>query len=176
MIIISCNALGIPNTNFKSEDKEIVARVNLAWQKNKQDAEAVLTNLSHKIYLDYPQGRTKPPKPTISLDEALELAEKFKVKYFAVSNAEDPKAMLAIKQKLPSVTELVPKIETKKGVLNLENIAQTANIKYVMLDKDDLYIDVNRDQEIFENLIKTVRNKCSSLGIRALELSGVIFT
>src|SRR3989344_6297390 len=131
MIIISCNALGIPNTDFKSADKEIVARVNLAWQNNKKEAEKVLADLSHDIYLDYPQGRTKPPRPTISLDEALELAKKFKVKYFAVSNAENPRALLAIKKKLPSFTALVPKIETRRGVLNLENIAQTTNIRYI---------------------------------------------
>jgi len=173
MIIISHNLLFKTDLDFPDH---VVMRVNIAWQKDKKEIEKVLSLLKHDVYLDYPQGRSKPPRPTLTLEEALEIAGKFKnVKYFAVSNVEDPKAIFAIREKLPSHIELVPKIETKKGVENLEAIVKKIGTKYIMLDKEDLYIDVKRDHDLFEKLIEKTRETCEKIGAYALELQGVVF-
>jgi len=49
---------------------------------------------------------------------------------------------------------LVPKIETEKGIQNLEQIVQKIQNRYIMFDKEDLYLDVDRDSEKFESLIE----------------------
>lgn len=174
MIIISHNIL------FKTDlylPPHVVMRVNVAWQKNIEEVENVLSRLKHDIYLDYPQGRTKPPRPTLTLDEAIEIAHKFDhVKYFAVSNVEEPDAIFLIKKRLPSRIELVPKIETKKGIENLEKIIKKIKAKYIMLDKEDLYVDVNKDYNLFENLVEVARKTCKKCGTHGLELQGVIFS
>src|SRR3989344_3225173 len=81
----------------------VVVRVNVAWIKTKEELEQVLEGITHSIYLDYPQGRSKPPRPTLSLEETIEFAHLFPhVKYFAVSNVEDPEAIYEIKLRLPA--------------------------------------------------------------------------
>ena len=174
MIIISHNLLLKTDLEFPPH---AVMRVNIAWQKNRREVEDVLSFLKHDIYLDYPQGRSKPPRPTLTLKDAIEIAHKFKhIKYFAVSNVEDPEAIFGIRQKLPPHIELVPKIETKKGVENLEAIVKKIGTKYIMLDKEDLYIDVTKDHNLFENLVEVARKKCKKCGIPGLELKGVVFS
>jgi len=175
MLIISHNLLFKTDMDFP---KHAVMRVNIAWQKNTKEVEQVLTYLKkHDIYLDYPQGRSKPPKPSITLDDAIRIAHKFpNVKYFAVSNVEDPKAIFEIRKRLPPHIELVPKIETVKGVENLEAIVKKINTKFIMLDKEDLYVDVDKDHNLYQNLVETVRKKCKSCKIDGLELQGVVFS
>lgn len=154
----------------------MVARVNVAWLETKDELEKVLAKLKHDIYLDYPQGRTKPPVPQISLDDAIEAARKFpRIKYFAVSNVEDAEGILDIKKRLPPHIEMIPKIETARGVLNLENIVHAAKIRSIMFDKEDLYIDVNRDSQKFGELVEFARQKSKNLGVNILELHGVVF-
>jgi pyruvate kinase len=159
-MIISNNLIGkmpIP--------KDAIIRVNLAWV-SKEEARKILSETKNDIYLDYPSGRTKPPKPTMTLDDAIELANEFKVKYFAVSNIECICDVLDIQSKL-YYSEFVPKIETVNGVENIREITQEVDI--IMLDKEDLYVDCNG--EGYEDLI----NKVRSSKVKVLELAGVIF-
>ncbi|MBI3573825.1 hypothetical protein HY090_02135 [Candidatus Kaiserbacteria bacterium] len=174
MLIVS-NYL-LTKTDLMYPDHTVV-RVNIAWIKSKRELVSVLEGIDkHHVYLDYPQGRTKPPKPILTLDHAIEMANRFsKVKYFAVSNVEDPEAIYAIRLQLPKTIELIPKIETKKGVENLEKIFKKIDAKFIMLDKEDLYLDIKRDSKLFEKLIGITRKKGKKHGVKVLELHGVVF-
>jgi hypothetical protein len=173
MIVISNHLFAATHIKFP---KDVVVRVNLAWMKDKATAISTLKSIEHDIYLDYPQGRSKPPKPTLSLTEAIDIAKKFKnVKYFAVSNVEDPIEVKEMRKLLPSSIEFVPKIETKRGVKNIPFIVTAGRVKYAMLDKEDLYGDVGRDSDIFDILVSAARTSAKESGITLLELQGVVF-
>ena len=143
-----------------------VIRINLAWIKDKAEAEKIIKNCKHDIYLDFPDGRKKPPVPTITLEEAIELAKD--VKYFAISNAEDIRKLSEIRRMINC--ELIPKIETVAGVMAIPAMIEIG-IKTIMLDKEDLYTDCEQDSFIYNKLIKKVR----SYDLKVLELQGVVF-
>lgn len=174
MIIISNHLLVKTDLEFPPH---VVMRVNVAWLKTTNELASLLEKLTHTIYLDYPKGRTKPPKPTIPLSDVIDLAHDFKhkVKYFAVSNVENHLDIHKIKIQLPKTTMLIPKIETARGIENLERIVRKIKTKYIMLDKEDLYVDIDRNHELFERLVEETRKKCRKLGITNLELQGVVF-
>lgn len=153
-----------------------VVRVNVAWIQTIDELFRTLKETHHDVYLDYPDGRTKPPKPQLTLDQTIELAHQFaNVKYFAVSNVEDPQRVLEIKDKLPERIEIIPKIETPMGVKNLEQIAAKLSPSYIMFDKEDLYSNINHDSQLFLKLVALTRKKCKKLQIQVLELHGVVF-
>ena len=156
--------------------RHMVARVNVAWLSTQDELRNVISKLHNDVYLDYPQGRTKPPRPRISLDETIAVAHQFpRIKYFAISNVEEPEGILAIKKQLPAHIEMIPKIETERGVHNLEHIVRKADIRAIMFDKEDLYTDVNRNDQKFGELVELARKKSKELGINILELHGVVF-
>ncbi len=174
MILVSHHLLFTTPVEFPEET--VVLRINIAWMKNKAELVKLLRGLKHDIYLDYPQGRSKPPRPKMSLEEALALVPQFpNIKYFAVSNVEDPKKIAAIRAKLPPQVELVPKIETEAGVKNMCGIVSAIGTKYVMLDKEDLYVAVKRDSGKFNRLVELARAKAAQSRINILELHGVVF-
>ena len=153
-----------------------IIRLNLAWMASRDEAERTLANLrGAEVYLDFPQGRSKPPKPVVTLDEAIELANKYGVKYFAVSNVETPLTLLGIKTLLHPDIEMVPKIETATGVANLKEIITKTGVKYIMLDAEDLWTDVNHDSNEFNRLKEITRKHGAECGVHVLELAGVIF-
>ncbi len=173
MLIVSHHVL--LTTDIKLPAHTIL-RVNIAWLRDKESLIRILEDFKNDIYLDYPQGRNKPPRPTISLDDAIELAKCFdNVKYFAISNVENPDDVYKIAEKLPDNIEIIPKIETKKGIENLEIIVEKNNIKHIMLDKEDLYIDVDKDHDIFKSLLNLIREKGEKIGVKILEVQGVVF-
>jgi pyruvate kinase len=173
-IVVVSNHL-FNKTHVKFPD-DIVVRLNLAWMKNAEEAIATLEKIEHDVYLDYPQGRTKPPKPSITISQALDIADRFRhVKYFAISNVEDPKAIAKLRKKLHRRIQLVPKIESKRGVKNLPAIMKGAKAKFAMLDKEDMYIDVDREMELYEDLIYEARKHSKKHGFHLLELHGVVF-
>jgi len=173
MLIISNHLFDKTDLNFPDHT---VVRVNVAWIKDLPELHNVLNRIKHDVYLDYPQGRTKPPTPIISLEDTIATAHQFShVKHFAVSNVEDPQDIFQIKEQLPSHIGIVPKIETEKGIENLEQIVQKIQNRYIMFDKEDLYLDVDRDSEKFQSLIELTRKKSKELGIEILELHGVVF-
>lgn len=156
--------------------KRVVIRVNVAWIPNKVRLKDVLSNTKHDIFLDYPLGRSKPPRPKIPLDYVIEQTHAFPhVKFFAVSNVEDPVAIAKIKARLPQGMELVPKIETKKGVERLPRIIDSIEAKHIMLDKEDLYVNVHHNQAVFDRLVKMARTSCKKRRVGVLELQGVVF-
>jgi hypothetical protein len=170
MIIISNNMLGrmpIP--------EDVVIRVNLAWYETFKEAADALKGIKHEVYLDFPSGRTKPPTPTIVMHEALELVNRFKPKYFALSNSENPELLETIKEAMPHETELVPKIETVAGVMALEQMGRIG-IRTVMLDREDLYRDAGHSNRLLFFLEKELKDTAKVWGIDILKLSGVVFT
>jgi len=171
MIILSNNLIGqlpIP--------EEAIIRINMAWVQTKEELEQLIEACDHDIFLDYPQGRTKPPVPTIGVLDAIKIVRKYEhIKYFAVSNIEDAEMVGIIKATLPEHVELVPKIETEKGVDNFDAIVDEVNCKYIMLDKEDLFVAVKRDNKIFNELVEQVRDKAFEKGVNCLELQGVVF-
>jgi len=148
--------------------EETIIRINLAWIDSYETAQALISSSEHEIYLDYPDGRKKPPRGILSLTEAIQLSKLPKVKYFAVSNCEDVNKIDEIRSQID--VEFVPKIETLNGVKNMMAMVGSG-IKTFMLDKEDLYTDVKCDSATFTALVEEARKTPA----KVLELKGVIF-
>lgn len=153
-----------------------VIRINTAWINSIDELEKILDSLKgHRIWLDYPTGRTKPPLPKFKMEEIIQFAKTHLIEYFAFSNAEDSEFIKSIRESIPELVKLVPKIETKRGVENIKDILDSAKTDMIMLDKEDLYLDVSGNQEEFQNLISICREKCEEFNVTCLELKGVVF-
>lgn len=156
-----------------------VFRVNAAWIKTKAELFELLEQIKGKVFLDYPNNRTKPPKPSLFLEDMFEAMERFtNIEFFAVSNVVNGYSVEGIRRTLPERIILVPKIESKEGIDNLEIIMDSLNKddRYLMLDKEDLYIDLNKNDSLFEEYIDIIRDKCKKHDYQLLELMGVIFS
>jgi hypothetical protein len=164
MLVVSNNLL-----NKMPIADDTVIRINLAWIDSIGTATRLLDESKHQIYLDYPDGRKKPPRPKISLTEAIKLASHPSVKYFAVSNCEDVWKLKGIIAELPKTVDFVPKIETKQGVYNM-GAMEEIGIKTFMLDKEDLYTDVNCDSCAYNELVAR-----AMLHKGVMSLQGVVF-
>ena len=159
--------------------QEAVFRVNAAWIKTRTELFDLIEQINGKVFLDYPKNRTKPPLPTLLLEDMFEAMERFrKIEFFAVSNVVGVHSVEEIRTILPNRTILVPKIESKEGINSLEVIMDSLNVGdcYLMLDKEDLYTDLDKDDQLFEKYIDIVRGKCKKGGYKLLELMGVIFS
>lgn len=174
LVIVSNHLLGVMKVEFPEE--HIVLRINVAWLRSKKDLIDLLKETTHDVFLDFPQGRSKPPRPVLNLDEILKIVPKFKnIKYFAISNVEDPEAVFALQTRLPKEVELIPKIETKKGIEELASIVDRISAKHIMLDKEDIYTNIHHDHAEFERLVTLARTTCKKKGVKVLELKGVVF-
>jgi len=171
----------IYSSNLKEYDvkfnKEAIMRINIAWVKTYSELKNILEeNKDKNIFLDYPKGRSKPPKPILMLLEVLILVRSYQnIKYFAISNAESKNSIRLLRKKVPGHIQLVPKIESIKGIKNLLSICKEGKSQIVMLDKEDLYIDLDKNNIKFNYWIKTIRDICRENQITLLELQGVIF-
>ena len=155
--------------------KNVVIRINMAHVKDSKQLEEFV-NVPYDIFLDYPKGRSKPPLPSSNLDEAIAFTRKYSnIKYFAISNIEEIAEVDLICEMLPKEVSFVPKIETLKGVLNLNKLFDTGKIKHIMLDAEDLYTNIQNDVELFINLKERVRRVCKDYKVECLELYGVVF-
>ena len=172
MILISNHLTQLPQ--FKNL-KNVVVRINMAHVKDKQQLEEFV-DVPYDVFLAYPKGRTKPPTPSLHIPDALEIMNKYKnIKYFAVSNIETDSETKMIVSTLPSHVGFIPKIETWKGVVNLDGILKNNPINYIMLDSEDLYTSVCNDQEMFLYLKDRARKTCNNNSVCCLELYGVVF-
>lgn len=175
MVIIVSNHL-LTKTTIEFPQNNVVIRINVAWIQTQKKLKELLNTIKHDVFLDYPQGRTKPPRPRHTLEDIIALIPSFKtIKYFAVSNVEDPRAIAKIKSQLPQHIQVVPKIETRKGVTTLSKIIDSIDAKYIMLDKEDLYVNVGHNQSSFDTLVRKARATCKRKGVKVLELQGVVF-
>ena len=168
------NRLGDENSIFRN-NKNIVIRINMAHVKDIKELYRFV-RVDYDIFLDYPKGRTKPPVPTLNINDALEVMSQHKnIKYFALSNVEDVSEVDIICDIIPDTVSFVPKIETLQGVLNLEKIFNGGRVKHIMLDSEDLFTDIKNDVSLYTYLIERVRKVCDEHNVKLLELYGVIF-
>ena len=172
MLLISNHLLTLPQ--FENVE-DVVVRINMAHVKDLKELKTFV-NRDYDVFLDYPKGRTKPPVPSLSLTDAITFTHKYdNIKYFATSNIEEVAEVDLICDMLPKHVSFVPKIETLKGVLNLNKLFDTEKIFHIMLDSEDLYTDIRNDVELFLNLKERVKNTCTDYGVELLQLYGVVF-
>ena len=179
MLIISQNAinyeLGIP--------KDTVLRINLAWCNSISELENILkTHQENKIFVDLPIGRIKPPNNRYTLEEIVPLFKSYKnIQYFAISNVENGADLDVFLNSIPKNVTIVPKIESPKGVKNIEEIIKKLDYEeqIVMLDHDDLFSNIkkeNEDPSNFQKYIKILIEKCRENNVNLLRTVGVIFS
>jgi citrate lyase beta subunit len=163
--------------------KNSVFRINLAWCNNLTELESKLEkNPEMEFFIDLPIGRIKPPNNRYTLDEIGPLVNKFSnIKYFAVSNVESKDDLQPFLDKLPTSLNIVPKIESPSAVENIDEICNTLRTenKIVMLDHDDLFSSIirqNENEESFQKYIKKLVDYCNENNISLLRTVGVVFS
>ena len=172
MILLSNHLLTLPE--FKNIE-DVIVRINMAHVKDIKELYRFV-KVDYDIFLDYPKGRTKPPVPTLDINDALEVMSRYEnIKYFATSNIEEVSEVDIICDIIPDTVSFVPKIETLQGVLNLEKIFEGGRVKHIMLDTEDLYTNIKNDVPLYTYLIDRVKKMCGEHNIKLLELYGVIF-
>lgn len=155
---------------------DAIVRINIAWVKTPDKLEEALQT-PYDVFIDYPEGRTKPPVPKISFYEIMQIVKRYKnVKYVGVSNIESGNIAGLFKSAMVNGISFVPKIETAKGINNIDSILAQSLPQYIMLDTEDLFTDVNCDVLMFEKLIEILTQKCFSYHTNILKISGVVFS
>ena len=178
MLIISQNL-----TNYEMDiPQDAVFRVNLAWINTLKELKVILEkHRSHKIFLDLPANRAKPPNNKYDIDDLIPIIESNpNIKYFAVSNIHSVEDLKIYLNAIPKHVTIVPKIESVDGVTNVKQITDAlGNNKILMLDHDDLYSSIiNSKQptskflECFNNLV----DYCDNHNIILLRTIGVVFS
>lgn len=179
MLIISQNArnYGIPFPD------DTILRINLAWVNNLSELKELLEkNHDYQIFLDLPVGRIKPPNNKYSLDELIPIISNHNnIKYFAVSNIEKKSDLDVYVKIIPKKITIIPKIESPKGVSNIEEIMTNIHSldKVIMLDHDDLYSNILKQNEktsTFSDYVNKLKNFCDKNNITLLRTIGVIFS
>ena len=173
--------------NINSYDIEIpknsVLRINMAWCNSlKELEEKLIGGKENEIFIDLPIGRIKPPNNRYTIHEMIPIIESnSNVKYFAVSNVETKKDLEEFIQKLPKKVIIVPKIESAKAIDNIDEICNSLKTseKVVMLDHDDLFSSIirnNEKREKFQECIKELIDYCQENNISLLRTVGVVFS
>ena len=177
MIIASQN---LTNYSVNLPD-ETIYRINLAWINDLDTLKNILeTHQKHKIFIDLPKNRTKPPNNKYSMDEIKPILEKYSnIKYFAISNVDSKQILSEFLKYLPENIIAIPKIESPLGVKNIEEITNAlGNEKIVMLDHDDLYSSIiksNDDPNNFPIYVQSLIDFCNNHDVILLRTVGVIF-
>lgn len=179
MLIISQN---LTNYGVPIPDG-VVFRINLAWVNSTDELTDILDkHKGHKIFLDLPVGRIKPPNNKYTLEELVPIIESHnEIKYFAVSNVESSSDLKEFVRLLPKRVMIVPKIESPTAVININNIVSmlVGQEKVVMLDHDDLFsaiIKKNEPTTKFKEYISSLVDFCQKNNITLLRTVGVIFS
>ncbi|MCV0411908.1 hypothetical protein [Nitrosarchaeum sp.] len=161
--------------------KDCIFRINLAWVNGLEELKSILLkHVSHQIFLDLPINRTKPPHNKYSIEELIPIIKEFSnIRYFAISNVEKKDDVIKFKTILPSSVNIVPKIESKTGIDNIEEITNELTSKIIMLDHDDLFsslIKLNEDPITFKTYISILSDFCNKNNVILLRTIGVIFS
>ena len=179
MLLVSQNA----GSYDIKHPKDAIFRINLAWCNSINELEEkVSKNKESDFFIDLPVGRIKPPNNRYSLDDIIQILEtNDNVKYFAVSNVESKSDLEEFLERLPVTINIVPKIESPKSVLNIDEICNALKTekKIVMLDHDDLFSSIirkNENEESFQKYIKKLVDYCSENNISLLRTVGVVFS
>ncbi len=159
-----------------------VFRINLAWINTLKELKVILEKQrSHKIFLDLPANRAKPPNNKYDIDDLIPIMKSNpNIKYFAVSNIHSAEDLKIYLNAIPKHVIIVPKIESVNGVTNVKQITDALGInKILMLDHDDLYSSIIHSKqptskflECFNNLV----DYCDNHNIILLRTIGVVFS
>ena len=179
MLIISQNAVNY-NLEFP---KDVILRINLAWCNSLDELESNLKKHNkNKIFIDLPKGRIKPPNNKYTLNQIIPILKSYNnINYFAISNIDSEKDLDEFIHVIPSGVTIVPKIESQNGIKNIEKIIEKLNYekKYVMLDHDDLFSNIKRDNEdpsTFPTYVGKLLQTCKEKNVILLRTVGVIFS
>ena len=178
MLIISQNL-----TNYEVDiPQDAIFRINLAWINNLKELESILEkHRTHKIFLDLPANRTKPPNNKYTIDELAPIIKSNQnIKYFAVSNINSRDDLEIYFNIIPENVILVPKIESVEGISYIEQITDALGInKIIMLDHDDLHssiIKANQPISKFLECFNALTEYCKSNNVILLRTIGVVFS
>ena len=85
---------------------------------------------------------------------ALNLARKFKIKYYAISFVNSHKDLEEVKKITGSSSFIISKIETENAIINLDKITKNSNA--LLIDRGDLsrYVPIEKIPMAQENIIK----------------------
>ena len=170
--ILDCNSISIPD--------DAIIRVNLAWVESFSKAYEKISKIKYKIFLDNPTDRKKAPCNKYTLNQINELICDFSnIKYLAVSNIESKDDLIAYKRWFNKVS-IIPKIESIKGITNIDSIAECLSSKIIMLDHDDLCSDIISKNicpsKLYMDFIDPFLINCKNLNVEVLRTQGVIFS
>ena len=179
MRIISQNV-----TNFGIEvSKDTIFRINLAWCNSIDELKAILQkHRDNKIFLDLPIKRIKAPNNRYALDDLIPIISSHQqIKYLAISNVESPNDLTEYINKIPKKIILVPKIESPTAVKNISDIVNAipTDEKILMLDHDDLFSEIIKNNESVDNFKKYIQeltDYCNLNKIILLRTIGVMFS
>ena len=177
MLIISQNL-----TNYKMDiPEDAVFRVNLAWINDLKELEVILEkHKTHKIFLDLPTNRTKPPNNKYDITELSPIINSHQnIKYFAISNINSLDDLEMYFNIIPKHVTLVPKIESVEGVLNIKQITDAlGDDKIIMFDHDDLYSSIIKSKQPtskFLECFNKLAKHCNENNVILLRTIGVVF-
>ena len=178
MLIVSQNL-----TNYEMDiPQDAVFRVNLAWINNLKELEVILEkHRSHKIFLDLPTNRTKPPNNKYDIDELIPIIKSNpNIKYFAVSNINSIDDLEMYFNIIPKHVTLIPKIESVEGVSNIKQITDAlGTTKIIMFDHDDLYSSIIKSKQPISKFLECFNKLveyCKNHNVVLLRTIGVVFS
>ena len=178
MLIVSQNL-----TNYEMDiPQDAVFRVNLAWINNLKELKVILEkHRSHKIFLDLPANRTKPPNNKYDVDELIPIIKSNQnIKYFAVSNINSIDDLEMYFNTIPKHVTLIPKIESVEGVSNIKQITDAlGTTKIIMFDHDDLYSSIIKSKQPISKFLECFNKLvgyCKNHNVILLRTVGVIFS
>ena len=178
MLIVSQNL-----TNYEIDiPQDVIFRVNLAWVNNLKELEVILgKHRSHKIFLDLPANRTKPPNNKYDIDELIPIIKSNQnIKYFSVSNINSVDDLEMYFNIIPKHIVLIPKIESVEGVSNIKQITDALGAnKIIMFDHDDLYSSIIESKQPISKFLECfnkLAEYCKNHDIVLLRTIGVVFS
>ena len=162
--------------------QDAIFRVNLAWINSLKELEVILEKQrTHKIFLDLPANRAKPPNNKYDIDDLIPIIKSNQnIVYFAVSNIHSVDDLKIYLDVIPKHVTIVPKIESVEGVSNVKQITDALGIKKIlMLDHDDLYssiISSKQPTSRFLECFNTLVDYCNNHNVTLLRTVGVVFS
>ena len=178
MLIVSQNL-----TNYEIDlPQDAIFRVNLAWVNSLKELEVILEkHRSHKIFLDLPTNRTKPPNNKYDIDELIPIIKSNQnIKYFAVSNINSIDDLEMYFNTIPKHVTLIPKIESVEGVSNIKQITDALGAnKIIMFDHDDLYSSIIKSKQPISKFLECFNKlveHCKNHNVILLRTIGVVFS
>ncbi|MDC0186971.1 hypothetical protein OAJ08_02155 [Candidatus Nitrosopelagicus sp.] len=177
MLIVSQN---LTNYDVNLPD-DVIYRINLAWINDLETLKNIIEkHQNHKIFIDLPKNRTKPPNNKYSMEQITPILETYdNIKYFAISNVDSHEILTEFLEYLPKNIVAIPKIESPLGVKNIKEITNSlGNEKIVMLDHDDLYSSMLKskdDPKNFQIYVQSLIDFCNNNDVTLLRTVGVMF-